>query len=59
MKGAKEGDIVTVEAEPVKVGRRMVYLECELRHKSDNAIIARGVQTNLLGPITQKKPENT
>lgn len=54
MKGAKEGDVVVVEAGPVKVGRTIAYLECELRHKSDGSIIARGVQTNFLTPKLPK-----
>lgn len=58
LKGAREGDIITVESRPVKVGRRLAYTECELRLKSDGSIIARGAQTNFLGPKV-KQPDNS
>lgn len=54
MKGAKEGDVVVVESRPIKQSGNMAFLECELRHKSDGAIIARGIQTNMLTPKLAK-----
>lgn len=49
MKGAKEGDDVIVDARTVRAGRNLAYLECELRHKSDGSIIAKGTQTKYVG----------
>ncbi|XP_055686980.1 acyl-coenzyme A thioesterase 13-like [Lutzomyia longipalpis] len=62
LKGAREGDSVIVDATTIKAGRKMAFLECELKHKSDGSLIARGGQTKFvdLGPkedYTTKLPE--
>lgn len=43
------GDEVYAEAGPIKIDRNLAYLKCELRHKMDDSIIARGIQTMLIG----------
>lgn len=48
LKGAKEGDSVLVDATTVKAGRKLAYLECELKHKSSGALIAKGCQTKFV-----------
>ncbi|XP_055385638.1 acyl-coenzyme A thioesterase 13-like [Condylostylus longicornis] len=45
LKAAKEGDEVIVEAKTIKKGKSLAFLECELRHKKDGSIIAKGGQT--------------
>lgn len=45
MKGARPGDEVLVDASPVRSGKNFAFMECELRHKRDNSIIARGTHT--------------
>lgn len=49
LKGAKEGDVVLIDAKTVRAGNRLAYLECDLLHKKDGSIIARGTQTKFLG----------
>uniref|UniRef100_A0A1L8DZA9 Acyl-coenzyme A thioesterase 13 n=1 Tax=Nyssomyia neivai TaxID=330878 RepID=A0A1L8DZA9_9DIPT len=48
MKAAKEGDYVIVDAKTVKAGRKITFLECEMKHKSDGSLIAKGGQTQYL-----------
>lgn len=48
VKGAREGDVVVIDASTVRAGKRLAFLECELRHKSDGSVIARGRQTKYL-----------
>uniref|UniRef100_U5EIX5 Thioesterase domain-containing protein n=1 Tax=Corethrella appendiculata TaxID=1370023 RepID=U5EIX5_9DIPT len=55
LKGAKENDIVIVDAKTVRAGRNLAFLECELRHKSDNSIIAKGSHTKYIGQGGSKK----
>jgi len=45
LKPAKEGDYVIIEANTVKTGRQLALIDCELRHKKDNSVIAKGTQT--------------
>ena len=45
LKGAKEGDEVIIEANTVKAGKNLAYIECELRLKKDNSILVKGGQT--------------
>lgn len=37
MKGARPGDEVLIDASPVRSGKNFAFMECELRHKRDNA----------------------
>lgn len=53
LKGAREGDDVVVDANTVKVGKTLAFLECELRHKSDNSVIAKGTQTKYVAVPTK------
>lgn len=48
LKGAKAGDDVIINATTVRAGMRLAYLECELKHKSDGSIIAKGSQTKFI-----------
>lgn len=48
LKGAKEGDDVIIDATTVKAGKSLAYLECELKHKKDGSIIAKGSQTKFI-----------
>lgn len=49
LKGAKEGDEIVIDAQTVRAGRNLAYLECELRHKKDGSLIAKGSQTKYVG----------
>lgn len=49
LKAAKEGDEVVIDAKTIKNGRTLAYLECEIRHKKDGSIIAKGGQTKFVG----------
>lgn len=48
---AREGDVVEIDARTVKMGRKLAFLECELKHKKDGSIIAKGTQTKYIGHI--------
>ncbi|XP_030372133.1 acyl-coenzyme A thioesterase 13-like [Scaptodrosophila lebanonensis] len=45
---AMPGDIVEVDANTVRAGRKLAYIECVLRRKSDGAVIATGGQTKFV-----------
>lgn len=49
LRAAKEGDVIVVDAKTVKSGKRLAYLECELRNKENGSIIAKGSQTKFIG----------
>lgn len=49
MKGAKEGDVVIIDAKTIRAGKKIAFLECDLLHKKDGSIIARGTQTKFIG----------
>lgn len=49
LKGAKEGDEVTIDARTVRAGKRLAFLECELKHKKDGSIIAKASHTLFIG----------
>ncbi|XP_058835475.1 acyl-coenzyme A thioesterase 13-like isoform X1 [Topomyia yanbarensis] len=49
LKAAKEGDDVIIDANTIRAGKNLAFLECELRHKKDNSIIARGQHTKYIG----------
>lgn len=49
LKGAKEGETIVIDAKTIKAGRTLAYLECELRNKKDDSILARGLQTKFIG----------
>lgn len=48
MKSAHEGDTVVIDAKSLKAGKNIAFLECELRNKSNNQIIAKGTHTKFL-----------
>ena len=54
LKGARKGDEIVIDARTIRAGRSFVFLECELRHKRDDSIIARGTHT-VYFPAEQKK----
>lgn len=49
LKSAKEGDVVLIEADTIKTGRNLAFLECVLKHKKDGSIIAKGAHTKYVG----------
>lgn len=49
LKAAKEGDIVVIEADTIKKGRNLAFLECVLKHKRDGSVIAKGSHTKYVG----------
>ncbi|CAD7080782.1 unnamed protein product [Hermetia illucens] len=48
MKAARLGDVVVVDAKTIRAGKTLAYLECELRHKKDGSVIAKGTQTKYI-----------
>lgn len=49
MNSASEGDTIVIDAKTIKAGKSMAYLDCELRKKDNNVVIARGTQTKFIG----------
>uniref|UniRef100_A0A182JCU0 Thioesterase domain-containing protein n=1 Tax=Anopheles atroparvus TaxID=41427 RepID=A0A182JCU0_ANOAO len=49
LKGARQGDEVVIDANTVRAGRNLAFLECELRHKKDNSVIAKASHTKYIG----------
>ncbi|KAH8302356.1 hypothetical protein KR044_005489 [Drosophila immigrans] len=45
---AKPGDVVEVDANTVHAGRKMAYIECELRIKATGKVIAKGGQSKFV-----------
>lgn len=45
LKGARIGDEVLVEANLVKAGKNLAFIDCVLKNKRDNAVIAKGSHT--------------
>ena len=45
MAGAKLDDELLIEATAEKLGKKMVFLKCELRDKESNRIICTGTHT--------------
>lgn len=46
---ASEGDTIVVDAQAIKAGKSMAFLDCVLRKKEDDTIIAKGTQTKFIG----------
>lgn len=49
LKGAREGDVVVIEADTIRAGRQLAFLECTLKHKKDGTLIAKGSHTKYVG----------
>lgn len=49
LKGAKEDDELIIEANTIRCGRTLAFLECEIKHKKDNSVVARGSHTKFVG----------
>ena len=49
LKAAMEGDEVIIDAKTIRAGKTLAFLECQLRHKKDNSIIAKGGQVKYVG----------
>ncbi|EDV39893.2 uncharacterized protein Dana_GF24237 [Drosophila ananassae] len=45
---AKVGDVVQIEATTVRAGKKMAYLDCVLKLKSDGRILAKGGQVKYI-----------
>lgn len=48
MKSAKEGEEIIVDANTLKVGKKLAFIECVLKKKSDGSIVAKGGQTKFI-----------
>ncbi|XP_061393830.1 acyl-coenzyme A thioesterase 13-like [Musca vetustissima] len=48
LKSAKEGEEIIVDAKTIKVGKKLAFLECVLKKKSDGSIVAKGGQTKFI-----------
>uniref|UniRef100_A0A1B0AI39 Thioesterase domain-containing protein n=1 Tax=Glossina pallidipes TaxID=7398 RepID=A0A1B0AI39_GLOPL len=48
LKPAREGDDVIIDASLLRAGKKLAFLECELRHKKDNSLIAKGGHTKFV-----------
>lgn len=49
LKAAKIGDIIEIDANTVKAGKTLAYLNCELRLKGTGDVIATGTHTKFIG----------
>lgn len=49
MNAAKEGDNVEVEAVTRKLGKKIAFLEVEVRNKDKNQLLATGRHTKYVG----------
>lgn len=49
MARASEGDTIIVDANTIKAGKSMAFLDCVLRKKEDDTIVAKGTQTKFIG----------
>ncbi|XP_075162204.1 acyl-coenzyme A thioesterase 13-like [Haematobia irritans] len=48
LKSAKEGDVIEVDANTVRAGKKLAFIECVLKKKSDGSVIAKGGQTKFI-----------
>ncbi|XP_033737339.1 acyl-coenzyme A thioesterase 13-like [Pecten maximus] len=49
MKAAKVGEDILIEANSVKVGKTLAFLNVDIRKKSDGALLAQGKHTKFVG----------
>lgn len=49
LKAAREGDVVIIEADTIRKGKKLAFLECVLKHKKDDSVIAKGSHTKYVG----------
>lgn len=49
LKGAKEGDELYIDATTLKAGKTLAFLDCEIKHKKDDSIVAKGSHTKFIG----------
>lgn len=49
LKGAKENDEIVIEANTIKCGKTLAFLECEIRNKKCNSILVKGSHTKFVG----------
>lgn len=49
LKSAKAGDVVVIEADTIRKGNKLAFLECVLTHKKDGSVIAKGAHTKFVG----------
>ncbi|GBC09913.1 hypothetical protein RclHR1_00920031 [Rhizophagus clarus] len=54
---AKEGDIIVMDSECVKVGKTIAYTVVDIRNKKDGKLIAQGRHTKFIA-IAHKDPKN-
>lgn len=45
LKSAKEGENLIVDANVVKKGKKIAFIECVLKNKADGSIVVKGGQT--------------
>lgn len=55
---AHEGDVVVVESKTVKAGGNLAFLECYVKHKKDDSVIATASYTKMLGDAAKRKSLN-
>ncbi|KAG5667847.1 hypothetical protein PVAND_015816 [Polypedilum vanderplanki] len=49
LKGAKENDEILIQANTIRCGRTLAFLECEIRNKKDNSLLVKGAHTKFVG----------
>ncbi|CAG9857873.1 unnamed protein product [Phyllotreta striolata] len=52
MKGAKEGEEVQIEADTLRVGNTMAFLEVSIKNKKDGSLLVKGEHTKFLYKLT-------
>ena len=49
MKGAKIGDSVLIEAKTVKAGKKIAFLEVDIKNKETGEVLVQGTHTKYVG----------
>lgn len=49
LKAAKENDELIINANTIKCGKTLAFLECEIRNKKCNSLLVKGSHTKFVG----------
>lgn len=55
LKGAREGDVIVIEGKTVKAGANLAFLDCLIKHKKDESVIATASHVKFIGGGKPKK----
>ena len=49
MKAAQAGDELLIDANTLKIGKRLAFLTVDIKHKKDGSLVAQGRHTKFIG----------